>query len=186
MPGTPSLDEIVVQFVCTATLTNSLDQTHVLAEAPAGGNLIPATALTNGKSANQADRLLQNREATLGSGSTTTYDLNSNTGGFEGALTGYDLLGNSAVLEEVVAILIRNQGPGNLLVGGEGSADAWHAPFNGSTTAKLLLKPGGMFMIFAPTDPAYPLGTSDNRKLKLEASGNNVTYDIFVLGRTPV
>lgn len=184
MPGTPSLDQIVVQFICTSTLKNSLDDTHVLAEAPAGGDFTPATALTSGTTANQANKLLQNRDSSINSGTSVTVNLNASAGFFVGALTGTDLLGNTVTLVEVVALLIRNQGPGDLLIGGEGSADAWSSPFNGSTSAKVLLKAGGMFEIFAPTDPAYAVGTTDNRKLKLEASGGNVIYDIIVLGRT--
>jgi hypothetical protein len=102
-----------------------------------------------------------------------------------GAGAGKDALGQTFTLAEVVALCVylHPTSAGNLLVGGKATSAAWTSPFSANTD-KLTLKPGGIFFLFAPTDPAYAVVDSTNHLLKLEASGGACTYDVAVLGRS--
>lgn len=178
-----TLTELALAIELAAKLSDTKDSTTVRTPGKAGGLFTPAVALTNGTAANKADRWLQNRSGTITSGNSTFLDLSEGETGFEPA-GGLDLLGNGIALVEIVGIAIRSQSisAGVLRIGGEGTAAAFNAPFNGSNTTVIDLEPGGLWLLFAPTDPAYAVGAAF--KLKLAAVGGNVTFDAFVKGRS--
>jgi len=182
-----SLTNFNVLARLTCELSESFDDSHVLADTTGAGLVLePATLLSNGTTANKADRLVQDRDRELGSGNTRDLDMYS-IGNMEPRGTGLDLLGNTVTLAEVVTVLIYNHpgdSAGNLLVGGKGDSTAWNSPFNGDDDAVMVAVPGGWLMLHAPTDPAYAVADGSNHILQLEASGGDVTYDIAVLGRS--
>ena len=175
------------RFEIVATLfayaENGLGTSHALIELDRSGKTVtPATALTNGTGVNQANVVFEKDSASLSSGVSLELSLGSGNG-FTITETGLNLLGESWVMAEVVALLIINDATsaGDLLVGGASSAqfDAW---LNNNATAKIRIRPGGFFCIFAPTDPAYTCAAGDTL-LKLEATGGDVTYQIYGMGR---
>lgn len=175
---TANLSNISVGATLSALLKETVE--GAVLEAPAGASY--SSVLTEGTGADQADRSNQDVGRALTSGNNEDLDIYD--------LAGFDLatdpLRNPVTYTEVVAILVRNRSTsaGSLLVGGNGTAAAWNSIFAGSDTGKIELKPGGGFLIWAPTDPAYVVADTSNHLLRMEASGGNVTYDIHVLGRS--
>jgi hypothetical protein len=102
-----------------------------------------------------------------------------------GGGAGRDLLGAGPINWSLIGgimVVNRASSTGSLVVGGEGSANAWNSLLNGSDTAKLApLPPGGFFALSVPTGLAVGAG---NNLLRLAASGGDLTYDLGLLGRT--
>ena len=181
----PDLTAIKILATLQGTLTNSIDGGSYTASVVQGFSKGPTTQLTNGTSANQANRIWQDTGRFLASSGTEDLDL-YDLGSIDiGAGAGKDALGQTFTLAEVVALCVylHPTSAGNLLVGGKGTSAAWTSPFSANTD-KLTIKPGGMFFLYAPTDPAYAVVDSTNHLLKLEASGGACTYDVAVLGRS--
>ncbi len=178
------LSRLEIAATLFAYAVNALDSDNALVELDrAGIEQVPATAMTNGTGANQANVWFENQSGSLGSGASTDHDLNGGTG-FTITGTGLNILGQTWALAEVVALLIVNDATsaGDLLIGGA-AANQFDAWLNGNATAKLLTRPGGFMFLFAPTDPAYTCASGDHL-LKIEASGGAATYKIFGVGRS--
>lgn len=146
-------------------------------------------AFTDGTIADKVDKAWFSKSRALTSGNDETLDLYDWGSVNLGAGAGKDPLGQAQALVEIAAILIyvRPESAGNLIVGNDGTTAAFNSIFAGSTdsdTAAVTVKPGGIFLIAAPGDPAYAVADTSNHLLKLAASGGNVTYDIHVLGRS--
>lgn len=162
-----------------ATLTNSVSLPQSVVES---NNLF---SFTDGTSANNADKLWASKSRSL-SGSTSEdidlYDLGSID---IGAGAGNDPLGQSVTLAEVVAVVVFNDSSstGTLTIGGKGTTAAWNSAFNSDDDAACTVKPGGFFAIGSPTDPAYAVADTSNHLLTM-ASSDDLTYDIYVLGRS--
>lgn len=145
--------------------------------------LAAAIAFTeNGTTAGKADRVKLNKAAaqTISSGGNVDLDMYD----FANWPTTTDPLRNTITFAEVVALVIINVGPGDLIVGGNGTAAAWQAPFAADDTFKLTVRAGGFFALGAPGDPAYAVADSSNHLLRLAASGGDATYQIMALGRS--
>lgn len=141
------------------------------------------TSITAGDAADKADRAVGSTSRSLPVGS-ETFDLYDLASLDLGAGAGRDPLGEQVTLEEIVAISIHNRSAsGYLLVGGEGTAAAWSAPFNGDDDAKLVVLPGGHIQLCAPKSPGYAVTDTTNHLLKVEAVGATQTYDIEFLAR---
>lgn len=97
-----------------------------------------------------------------------------------------DAVGAVFALSRIVALAITNKNlvaGQNLLIGGEGSAAAWVAPFNGVNTAKLSIEPGGTILLVAPSLAAWPVTSATvSHLLKIDAGANTIPYDIMVIG----
>lgn len=181
-----SLDRIVVQARVEARLLSTLASGVVTAEVDeVGFTFTPETALASGTSANQADRVLFKADTEILSAASVDLNLYSGAN-WDGLSSGKDLLGNTLTNVELVALLIHNRAAsaGTLVIGGEGTANAWSAPFGASNTSVVGILPGGTFQLFAPTNPAWAVGSSSNNLLRLEASGGDVTYRAVALMRS--
>ena len=180
-----SLTGIRVVATLQATLGNTLDGNAYTASVAQGFTRTPATALSTGTSANQADRIWQDTARALASGGTEDLDL-YDLGSLDiDAGSGRDGLGQLFTLAALVAICIENKSTsaGTLQVGGKGNSTAFTSIF-GANTDIIKIRPGGLLLLFAPTDPAYAIVDTTNHILKMEASGGAVTYDIALLGRS--
>jgi hypothetical protein len=142
-------------------------------------------AYTNGTTANKADRFWY-KEYTISSGADQDIDLSDFNAENVGAGAGNDHLGQALTLVEITAIGIFNESDsdGDLLIGGEGSTDAWNTPFNGSDTAIIgPFAPGSGIFLGIPDDPALAVAAG-NKLLRLTASGGDVNASVVVVGRS--
>lgn len=149
-----------------------------------------SASLTDGTSASTADKCWFDENRAL-SGTTPEdidmYDLAS----FNiGAGAGKDPLGGTIANAELVALLIRNDSTstGNIFIGGKNSSAAFNSFLavagSADDTAQVgPIKPGGWFMIYAPTDPAYAIADSSNHLLTITPTAN-ATYDVYMLTRS--
>lgn len=189
-----TLSNIVVKATLTAIVNNAIDSGATTAktaqcaqgkELSVGSNGL--TALANGTSANQADMVWGDEARALASAATENLDVYDLAAFDIGAGAGKDAVGQAWAAVEIVGFLIHNRptSTGDLIIGGEGSGAAWNSPFNASDTAKLgPLGPGGFALYFDPTNPALAVADSTNHLLKFEASGGDLTYDVFLIGRS--
>lgn len=183
MPTT--LSNLRVSARISARLLNTFAGNSVQALADEVGlEFLPATTLAGGTAAGQADRLLFAQDVAITSGN--TLDLNMYNGtNWQGLSTTEDLLGNALTLAEIVALLIhcKSTSVGNLVIGGQGTANAWLGGFNANTST-WTLSPDGIFVAHRPSDPAYTVASGSNNLLRLAASGGNVTFSAIALGRS--
>lgn len=179
-----SLASIGLSCKLRAVLQNTVDGAAQTAQVQLGNEV--SDTIGSGTGADQANRMWQDTNRLLSSAASENIDL-YDLGAIDiGGGAGKDALGQAQLLAEVVGILIVNESAsaGSLLIGGEGSAAAWNSILNASDTAVIgPIKPGGMFFISSPGDPAFAVADAANHLLKLEASGGDVTYSIYVLGR---
>ncbi len=158
------------------------------AEAQVGQSL-PAAVYSTGVEADQLNRENGTRSKTLSSGETfnlNVYDWNNLDCG--GGL-GKDKLGQVMTLDEacVIWIVLAAGSAGTLRIGGEGSANAWSAPFNGDNNAKVIIGASstnpGQFLLETPAEGGWAIGSGNNNLLKFEAVGGAVDFAIFIGGR---
>lgn len=181
-----ALEAIELALTVRARMKNALADGQAIAEINAVGfGWTPATPLTSGTAADQADRVLFKADETISAAGTLT--LNMRTGAnWDGQDADEDLLGTTLDVPEIVALLIENDASsaGELVIGGEGTANAWDSPFGGDSAAVVGIKPGGVLFLFAPTNPAYLVGAADTNLLLLSAVGGDVTFRAVALGRS--
>lgn len=180
-----TLSSISCQAKLTANLNNTIDGSNVSSSASLGQTVTPASQST-GTGANQHDRFWGDQSRSLASGATEDIDL-YDLGTIDiGAGAGKDALGQSIALAELTGLLVRNlsTSAGNLKVGGKGTTAAWNSLFDSDDDAKIVLPPGGFFLVFVPADPAYAVADSSNHLLKIEASGGDCQYDLQLVGRS--
>lgn len=185
--GTISLDAIRVSAQLEATLKNLVNSSPALSASIAqGGSITPVTALTNGTTANKADRIWHDPARTLTGATSETIDLFDLASVDIGAGAGKDALGQSGGFAEIVAILVENDATstGNLTLGGDGTTACWNSWANGDDDAVIgPIKPGGFAFLFQPSDPAFAVADTSNHLLKI-ASSATLEYSITVLGRS--
>lgn len=131
--------------------------------------------LTDGTSANQID-LQWSDTSTIAISSSDTLDL-------AGGLT--DGFGTTLTFVEIVMIYVRAaSGNTNDVEVGAGSNPLLNWVL--ATGDGVVVKPGGIFLILAPTNPAYAVtgGTGDILEITNSSGGTEVTYDIVILGRS--
>lgn len=172
-------------FKMTGAISNTV---HVdlgaAANAPLGDTI--EMEFTTGTSASQCDRIWSDSGRTISSGNDEDIDLFDFAGINTGAGAALDNLGQAASFVEVTGLFIENasSSAGNLVVGGETSAAAWNSLFNGSDTATIVLLPGMVFMIGGLADPGFAVADSSNHLLTMAAPSGNVTYSMFIFGRS--
>lgn len=170
------------EIICEATLAAKLTDTSEGIGLSALFHLQAALALTEGVGANQINAIAVERDRSMTGPASYELDL-STLAGFEQPL---DPLRNTIVIENIVAILIRNHATSssNLIVGGA-SSNPWTAPFAASgapATAKITLKPGGFILLTAPTSAGYAL-SAGSKMLRLETLSGTTKADIIIFGR---
>jgi hypothetical protein len=130
--------------------------------------------LTDGTGVHQADAVWRVSDQTLESGLATTFHLNA---------LAESLFGNTIQipLNTVRILMIVNKtttGNGYLLVGGA-EANEWHAPF-GMPGHTVKAMPGSP-LLMANLRSGW-LVKPDNEALKLVAIGNDIVYDLVIVG----
>lgn len=179
--STPSLANILVGLNLKALVQNIVDGT-----APdvsfQGGIAWSPVALSNGNGANQANRWWQSQGRALGSGANETINLNTLAGLDIGAGAGNSPVGLAYANTRLVALFLFNwtSSAGKMVLGGQGTANAWLGPMNVNTST-LSYGPGGVHFSFDPTAAAFPIGGASNNLLEVAASGGAITYSILAL-----
>jgi hypothetical protein len=160
-----------VNVAFSALLTSALDfstpssQTDISQHYP----------LTSGTGANQADRIWTDQR-TLAASGTENLDLAGT------ALT--DAFGVAITFVKIKAILIRaaSGNTNDVLVGGH--ATAAFVNWVSDATDVIVVKPGGLFLLVAPSAAGYGVTatTGDLLKITNSAGTTGVTYDVAILG----
>jgi len=130
--------------------------------------------LASGIGADQADRLWHDQR-TLAASASENLDL-------AGGLT--DAFGNTLTFARVKLIYIKAAAANtnNVVVGGH--ATAAFVNWVADATDKVNIRPGGVFLLFAPDATAYVItaGTGDLLTVANSAGGSSVVYDIVIVG----
>lgn len=191
--GVPGMAEQLANIQITAeisaTLQNVIDNSEVTAEADQGIDFSPATSVSSGTSADQADRAWQDVQRELAAGASENIDLYDLASIDIGAGAGRDALGQTNTYAELVGLIVTvdADSQGSLVIGGEGSAAAFNSIFDGSDSAKLgPFGPGAVQMMFRPDDPAWSISDGSNHLLQFaESTGaNSVKYSVAALLRS--
>ncbi len=172
-----------VSIGLSAVLQNVL--TNSLGTAVASMDFSNTLSITDGTTSDKADKVWASTGRTLSGAADETIDVYDFGSLDIGAGAGKDPLSGALALAEIVALVIYNRptSTGTLTIGADGTTAAWNSIFNGDDEAALTLKPGGVFAITCPPDPAYAVADTTNHLLKL-ASSANLTYDIYIIGRS--
>jgi hypothetical protein len=181
--GTRSASGQVVSLEVTGSITNTLDDGGT-ANAVVNQVAIDAS-LNNGVSADQANRAWEYVDVEITSGNTLDVDLRALTGIDVGAGSGKDALGQDALFEEIVCLIIHKSG-------GEGTLEINPTlPANPLTWLPLEacavaneggLKTGGVRMWFESDTDALDTSSSAYN-VRFKAYNGDVTFDIHVLAR---
>lgn len=179
-----SVNNPQVSAKLTGTLRNTLDDSVI---ASAGLTGASAQSLGNGAEANQCNRAWQYYQKTLSSGASLTIDLYDYASVDIGAGSGRDAVGRLLVMEEIVAILIKNDNAstadGQLEIE-PGDTNGW-TPIGSHTAANGgALRGHGMLLKFQPAEQGFDVADASSHTLKLTANGGDITYSIWLLGRS--
>lgn len=166
----------------TAKLSLDFTATHTGANDFGGPDFEPRfrhiANIANGTGDDQADILWMDERTIAASGSE---DLD-----LAGALT--DAFGSTITAVEIVGIIIdAAAGNTNDVVVGNGSQPVINGPFGGDGTQVINVKPGGLFVWFAPDDgDGIPVTatSADDLGVANSSSGTGVTYRIAILARS--
>lgn len=133
-----------------------------------------ANAMLDGAGLNQANQVYSGRR-TLAASANESLDLS-------GGLT--NAFGTTLTFTKVKALVIvaATGNTNDVIVGG--AASNGFISWVGAADDTVKVKPGGMFVISAPTAAGLPVtaATADLLKVANSAGGSSVTYDIIVIG----
>jgi|SRR5215831_9447944 len=165
-----TLDNQLFQLNVQGTVNNLLD--WQLASAPM--TYPYSYQLVSGTGANQADRLFADTRTIAASG-TDPLDVS-------GVLV--DAIGTTLLFARIKGMIVR-AAPGNtnnVLVGGAGSNQ--FATWLSAATTNIIVRPGGIFTLFAPDATAYAVtaGTGDILQIANSGAGTSVNYDVILIG----
>lgn len=184
MAATRSLTGTISALV-NFSYINTLDANSSGAPAYTVGNTI-STTFTSGTGASAANRALMSLARSLTSGNSETIDLYDLASLDIGGGAGKDGLGQSWALDGVKGFMIRNisTSVGSLVVGNDGTTACWNSFLSASDTASFTLVPGAYMLICDPSAAGLDVTDTSNHLLKIAASGGDLTYDIYIIGRT--
>ncbi len=137
-------------------------------------NYAVSKAIANGTGADQANQIFTDTR-TLSASATESLDLS-------GVLT--NAFGETILFTSIKGIVIAPAAANtnDVIVGGAAS----NAFINwvSDATDKVVVKPGGVFALYAPSAAGYAItaGTGDLLKVANSSSGTSVTYDILLIG----
>ena len=161
----------------SSTGTPSINLTHTINQT-----------FTTGTTAGKADRVWLDKGRTLSQSATEDLDLYDLAAFDCGAGAGLDALGQAWTIADVLGILVYNQSTsvGSLIVGNKNATSAFAAMFNASDTGAIgPIKPGGIFMIYNPTDPSFAVADTTDHLLTFTESGvGAVTFDVGIIARS--
>lgn len=171
-----SLSGIQFALAMRALLTDTVQGASVQAQ----GESALVYNFENGTTSSKANRWIQNTDRALTSGNSEDLDL-YDLAGFDATT---DLVGTTVTFADIVGLVIRNQSSsaGNLAVGGKGDSTAWTSLLANNSDILTIL-PGAAIALCVSSDPGYAVVDTTNHILKMAASGGDVTYDIWILGR---
>lgn len=183
----------IIGLTIAADFKNTLTGTTGTAEVPI--NVRRSHTLSDGTSANQADKVWASFGRTLSASTTEDIDL-FDLGTIDiGTGAGDDPLGNTVSYAEIVALYVANTSAaagGSIVIGGKTGGTAQFNTFvaitgSASDTAQIgPITPGGFVMLYVPANPAFAVDDTDNHLLAITESGGaaSVTYDILVIARS--
>ena len=132
--------------------------------------------LENGVLDNQAD-LVHAVRITLAASATQNIDLN-------GVII--DALGAAANFARLVGIGVQadDGNTNDVIIGGAGANG--FVGFFGSNAHTLAVRPGGVFMLYAPKGTGYPVvaGTGDLLRVANSGAGTSVSFSLVLLGKS--
>jgi hypothetical protein len=168
-----------------ATIVNTLDASSTAAPSVTLGEALTQTFVT-GTVADAIDRVWSDKGRTITSGNDDPIDVYDLGVIDVGSGAGLDALGQSLAFAEITTIMVHNlsTSSGDIIVGNESTAATFNTPFAGSDTGAVTIKPGGIFFLSSPTNPAYAVADTSNHLLNINAPSGNVTYDIHIAGRS--
>lgn len=188
MTGTRSLVQPKVTAKLSATAKNEL------LDGGASTFSFAATIddkLASGVGPNLANRVWQWKHSatspkTIASGANVVIDLYDFTGLDAGAGAGNDPLGQALIMENIVAILIKNENA----VDAAGSLEVEPDATNGWTPIGIhtvatggALRGGGFLFKYQPDSTGFDITDASSHRIKLTANGADVNYSVWVLGR---
>ena len=183
--GTRSVSGPRLQVNLTGSILNTFSAGNT---ASAGIGTSFSSTLTSGVSTNECDRAWQLVNQTLSAASTQVIDLFDFVGIDAGAGDGNDLLGQAMTpLHEIVAIFIKNE---NLATDSaqleiEPDASNGWTPIGSHTAANGgALYGQGVLLKFQPYTTAFQVVDASSHRLLLTATGGDVNYSIWILGRS--
>ena len=163
------------------TYRNALDLTNV--DDTLSALAFAAATLTNGPGLAQGNQLWHDRR-TLASAATETIDCYEFA--IDGGAANVDSLGLALTMVRVKAILFYNRSAtaGEVFkLFGEGTTAAWSTPLNGVDTTKIVVQPGGVFLLTAPSAAGLVVADTTDHLLKVENSGSSSNdYDLIIIG----
>ena len=168
----------------SATIQNTMFDGQV-----ATGPLAASTAdtLTSGGEVDQVNRGWQWKNKTLLDGNFIVIDLYDVAARDMGAGLGVDIVGQALIMEEIVAIKIKNENAstaaGHLEIRPD-NTNGWlpigsHMVVNGGA-----LLGGGVLMKYQPAEAAFDVEDGVSHRIRLIADGGDITYSVYVLGRS--
>ena len=145
------------------------------------------SALSNGCGNEQANRAWQSKDRAIVNGATETLDLYDLAGVDIGAGAGLDALGQAIIFEEIVQIIIVNEnaiGAAGILEIEPTAGVGW-TPIGTHTVATGGALYGQGLLIKQQLDErGFDIDDGVNHQIDLSAVGGDVTYSIYILGRT--
>jgi hypothetical protein len=166
----------------SATLTNTVTDSSTTSVSHPALNF--TKSLTNGIAASQANRSWQSKNRTIASGAQEIIDLASGMPDI-GCGVGKDAVGQTLTLEEIVAIAIVNENAvtsSGVLTIEPSASEGWEAIGEHTVANAGALRGQGVLFKCQIADPGFALEGNKHR-ITLKASGDSVTYSIYVLGR---
>lgn len=150
-----------------ATQTSAADQGT--ASFPA--NLSRILDLTDGTTANKADLMFTDTRTTA----TESLDL-------AGSLA--DIYGNTITFARIKLIMIKAASANTVDIHVGGAATNQFVNWVADASDKVVVKPGGCFLLFAPDATAYAVtaGTGDDLKIAASDGTTSISYDIALIG----
>jgi len=163
----------VINLQINTQLAKALDMSSA---ADALSQVIKAFTISDGTGINAANQIWHD-ERSLNTATSETINVYN---------PGVNALGDANAMVKVKAVIIHNKSATageKLKLGGEGTANAWSAPFDSSNTAKVICGPDGTIALVDPSAAGYVAGSSSNNLLKIENVGaGTITYQIFIIG----
>lgn len=178
-----SIANTKLQVQMTAQLINTLDDASTTVHN-VGGTIINKT-LTSGLDTDQANRAYALTGETIVSGATQDLDLYDFAGTDIGAGDGADGVGQAMDIEEIVGLMIyQTAGPGRLEIMPTNPSNyvAWmpaQTVANGGA-----LNSGGVRLWWETNTDALDIEDATSHMLRLKANGGNVTYSLYLFGRS--
>jgi hypothetical protein len=172
-----------VHVSLSSVLQNVL--TNSLGTASASIDFSSTYSITDGTTSDKADKVWASTGRTLSGAADETIDVYDFGSLDIGAGAGKDPLSGTLALAEICFLIVSNRSTstGTLTVGGDGTTAAWNAWCNADDDGAITLKPGMLHVIGGLVDPAFAVADTTSHLLKM-ASSANLTYDIYIIGRS--